>query len=361
MLRVFKLREFELTLLVLFSLFFINSLIVAQSPLDVSIQNALRGSSYIICIDGGGSKTELQVLDRYGELVSLKHDSICIYSIKSGGSNINVLGEGGVKNTLDALLGDLKIAKTNIDLKSIASQCAVIGGFSGAGRVEAQSIIKNLFKVYGFDENKIIITSDADMAIESVSGDGIILISGTGSICFGKKGADRFRVGGLGRLIGDEGSGYYIGIRALKAALEDEYGWGNATTLKKALRDYFDTSDLKTVVAPFYASKITSYQIAAIAPIVFDQVKNAEANDDIASGIINEAAQELGKMLSRMIRMGKFLACPIYFFGGIFKNENASLFIQKILKVADIEKWKTFNNSRVNPTVLAVQRLQKHI
>ena len=216
------LQPINSVLVLLLSLFFIISPLIAQSPLAESIQNALCNSNYIICIDGGGSKTELQVLDGHGKLVELKQKDICAYSIKSGGSNINVLGEGGVKNTLDALFGNLKIAETNTDLKSIASQCAVIGGFSGAGRIEAQSTIKNLFKEYNIDANKIIIASDADMAIESVSGDGIILISGTGSICFGKKDADKFRVGGLGRCIGDEGSGYYIGINALRAALEDE-------------------------------------------------------------------------------------------------------------------------------------------
>lgn len=348
---------------VLLNLFFIINPLLAQSStaqlsLDSSIQNALSNSNYIICIDGGGSKTELQILDGHGKLVKLKQNEISTYSIKSGGSNINVSGENGVKNTLDALLCNLKIAETNIDLKAIASQCSIIGGFSGAGSRETQNIIKNLFKEYeGFDEKKIIITSDANIAIESVSGDGIILISGTGSICFGQKGTNRFRVGGLGRLIGDEGSGYYIGIRALKAALEQEYGWGNATTLTDVLKTYFNTSDLKTIVAPFYAGKITPYQIAALAPIVFDQ---AEKNDFIALAIINKSAQKLGKMLAQMIRIGQFLNCPVYFFGGIFKNKNASLFIKNILTAADIEEWKIFNNSTVNPTVLTVQRLQKY-
>lgn len=343
-------------------LFFNLSPLIAQFSLTESIRNALRNSNYIICIDGGGSKTELQVLDKYGELVALKQNDIkddtIAYSIKSGGSNINVLGENGVKKTLDMLLGDLKITQTDASLKSIALQCAVIGGFSGAGRIEAQNTIKNLFKSYGFDENKIIIVSDADMALASVDGDGIILISGTGSICFGKNGMELVRVGGLGKVVGDQGSGYYIGLHAIKAALEDEYGWGTATTLKKCLQDYFKTSDLKSIIGFLNKGEITNYQVASIAPIVFEQAK---MNDPVALKIINKAVKKLGDMLVRMVQNGKFLTCPIYFFGGTFKNKDAIQFIQKILQEAHLASWQTFNMSENNPTVLAVQRIQKQV
>lgn len=351
-------KAFKLGSIVLLIIFFNNGLLTAQLPVVEAMQTALLDSDYVICVDGGGSKTELQILDCHGDLVELKQNDTSTYSIKAEGSNINVVGKDGVKSVLDALISNLKIRKSNLDLNLVALRCAVIGGFSGAGRIESQNSITELFKGYGFDEKKIVITSDASMALEALDGDGIILISGTGSICFGKKGTETIRVGGLGRFIGDEGSGYWVGIRALNAALEDEYGWGQATTLKKALRDYFKTTDLKTIVAPFYKNEITNYQIAAISPIVFEEAKN---NDPVALKIKNKAAKELGKMLSGMIKNGKFLDCPIYLFGGIFKNKDASQFIQVILKEAGIEDWKIFNKSEDNATVLAVQRLQKQI
>lgn len=342
----------------LLNLFFNSGLLAAQMSISESIQNALCGLDYILCIDGGGSKTELQVLNRRGDLVELRQGGTSAYSIKSGGSNINVVGKSGVKGVLDALLCNLRIEKIDVDLKLIAPRCAVIGGFSGAGRIETKNLIRDVFKEYGFDENKIVVTTDAEMALETLDGDGIILISGTGSICFGKKGADTIRVGGLGRLIGDEGSGYWIGINAVKAALEDEGGWGQTTALKLALRDYFKTPCLKSIIAPFYNGEITNYQVAAISPIVFDQAKKG---DLVALKIINEAAKELGRFLSCVIKIGNFSDCPIYFFGGIFKNKDASQFIQQISRVAGIEEAKIFNKSEANPTVLAVQRLQKRV
>lgn len=344
-------------LLLLLNLCFINSALHAQSPLAQSIQNALQDSHYIICIDGGGSKTELRVLDSQGSLVALQQNDTIVYSIKSGGTNINVVGTNGVASVLDLLLNNVNIEKTNTSLTSIVSQCTVIGGFAGAARTETKDIITNLFKKYGFDERKIIITSDADMALETIaSNTGIILISGTGSICFGKKETERMRVGGLGKVLGDEGSGYYIGIHALKAALKDGYGWGKATTLNKSLHDYFKTSDLKSIIAPLTKGEIPNYQVAAIAPIVFD---HAEMHDSVAVEIINDAANQLGKMLACMIQKWELSACPIYFFGGTFKNKNANQFIQKILQAAHLEEWETCNKAEDNPVVLVVQRLQK--
>jgi N-acetylglucosamine kinase-like BadF-type ATPase len=341
----------------LVNVFFACNVLTAQSPLAKSVKTASYNSHYIICIDGGGSKTELQVIDSHGKLVALKQNNVSAYSIKSGGTNINVVGKDGVKNVLDALLHDLRIANTDIEVLSIAAQCLVVGGFSGAGRSDAKNTIMNLFKEFNFDENKIIISSDADMALESVVDNGIILISGTGSICLGKKGSETtVRVGGLGKVLGDEGSGYYIGLHALKAALEDEYGWGDATILKKSLQAYFKTPDLKSIIAPLNKGEMTNYQIAAIAPIVFAQ---AEMNDSIALNIINEAAQELGKMLACMVQKWKFSVCPIYFFGGTFKNKNADQFIQKILQAAHLDGWKTLNKSGENPTVIAVQNVLK--
>jgi N-acetylglucosamine kinase-like BadF-type ATPase len=266
-------------LFLFFVVFFTNNFLAVQSRLAEEIQKVLHDSNYIICIDGGGSKTELQILDRYGNSVALRHNGTVAYVMRAGGSNIKIVGEEGVKNTIDTLLNDLKIEETAVDVKSIVSQCIVIAGFAGAAGIESKNILKNLFKEYNFDENKIIIAHDAAMALETITdSDGIILISGTGSICFGKKGAEIIQVGGLGRWLGDEGSGYYIGIHALKAALEEEYGWGNPTSLKIALRKYFKTSDLKSIITPFYRGEITNYQIAALAPIVFDQ---AEMNDSI--------------------------------------------------------------------------------
>jgi len=78
-------------------------------------------------------------------------------------------------------------------------------------------------------------------------------------------------------------------------------------------------------------------------------------NDPASLEIINDAAKALGKMLSIMVRIGKFSACPIYLFGGTFKNKNSRQFIQKILQAAGLEEWETFNRSGENPTVLAVQ------
>ncbi len=346
-----------------FCLFFINSVLFSKlatlnvsSDFQESVLTALDDSNYVLCIDGGGSKTELQVLDSNGYLVELEHCGKSTYSVRSGGSNINVVGLSGIKQALDTLFAGVKTKKDQIDLLTLVKQCTVIAGFSGADIHEVRDKIFNLFKEYGFTENKIIVTSDSVMSLEPICGDGIILIAGTGSVCLGKKGADTIRVGGLGRLLGDEGSGYYIGHQALKFALEDEFGWGRPTKLKFLLRDFFKTSDLKTMVIPFYNGEINNCQIAAITPIVFDL---AEKKDEVALEIVDNALNELSKLLVSMIRLGSYKNSTIYFFGGIFKSKNADLLIKQILQKAEINKnnWSVFNKSSDNPAVLLVQQV----
>jgi N-acetylglucosamine kinase-like BadF-type ATPase len=340
-----------------FSILFLKNLLAVNSQIAQTVKNNSGDIEYIICIDGGGSKTELQALDKNGNLVELKQNNTSTYSVKSGGSNINAVGKVCVEKELTELLTGVKIYKTDIDLVSIANKCLLIGGFAGTGSVENRNIIRDFFKKYNFDDNKILVTSDAEMALELAGNNEIVLIAGTGSICFGKKDLETKRVGGLGRLIGDEGAGYYIGIHALKAALEDEYGWGRETCLKLELRKYFSVNNLREIIGPFYRGEISPFRIAAITPIVFLQ---AQGGDTVSIELIDDTAKELGKILACMIQKFNFAPCKIYLIGGIFKNKNSGEFIKKIIYSAGISgnnNWELVNKAEGNPTVMTVQKL----
>ncbi|MFA6527579.1 MAG: BadF/BadG/BcrA/BcrD ATPase family protein [Candidatus Babeliales bacterium] len=326
------------------------------SVLMQSIAKAIQGSEYTICLDGGGSKTEMQVLDKNRKAVQLKNKDTISDRICAPGSNINTVGDNGVLAVLQTLLNETMLEDTTISLASIAANCSIVGGFAGAETQEAKESITNLIKKFGFNANTIVVAGDAEIALEFASDNGIILISGTGSVCFGKNYGKFFRVGGLGRLIGDEGSGYQIGLAGLKAALEDEYGWGKATTLKEAIKKHFNLTELKNIIRPFHSGEVSPARIAAIAPIVFS---HAEEGDCCAINIIDTMASNLGTLLATMVQKGKFNYCKLYFLGGTFKNKNADQFIKKIINAAKIdipkiESWPAHNISEENPTMLVV-------
>lgn len=340
--------------IVLFMLFTIMLPRTAASPLTQSIAAAAKSASYIICLDGGGSKTEMQVLDKNGTVVQLKNKDGISDKIYAPGSNINTVGKAGIELVLKIFLNETMLASAPVTLASIAKGCVIIGGFSGAGRQDQKDCIAALIQRFGFDAKNIVVAHDAELALELAGDRGIILISGTGSICFGRNNGKNLRVGGLGRLIGDEGSGYQIGLAGLRAALEDEFEWGTPTTLKDAVKKHFNlTDELKTIISPFHKGEIAPAKIAALAPIVFSQ---AEAGDSRAIEIIDGIASDLGELIAKMITLGTFSPCPLYFLGGTFKNKNAEQFIKKIVQAARIEAWQTCNVSKENPTTLIAQK-----
>src|SRR4051812_33742515 len=82
-------------------------------------------SCYILCIDGGGSKTLLQVVDEKGQLVTLQKDAVRAEKIETSGSNINSVGKNGIKTALDALFMNVQIAPNHLKLIDILPKCKI--------------------------------------------------------------------------------------------------------------------------------------------------------------------------------------------------------------------------------------------
>ncbi len=241
---------------------------------------------FFVGVDGGGTKTELVMLSDQGEFIA---------RTKVGSTNIQAVGAGKVKQEL--LNGFQKILKkSNVDLKHVEH---FFLGLAGAGRKSDQLEIKRLFDKTSF-QGKIYVDSDAIIALAGAFGTkpGIILISGTGSICFGKNQQGQMvRSGGWGYLLGDEGSGYFIGNNAIIAALKDFDGRGERTRLLPEIVSFFQVKSIEEIIPLIYQNKITRVQIADLAPLVF---RVAAEGDFIAEEIIKRTGKELG-ILARAV------------------------------------------------------------
>ena len=315
-------------------------------------------SGYFFCIDGGGSKTILQVVNEEGRVLPLLKDGVESDKIITSGSNINVVGAEGVRHVLSALLDgvSLRDGRGAVGLRKLLPDSRVVAGMAGAGLPQNRQALVCLIQESGVDSERILVMSDAELALQLVHDDGIVLIAGTGSICFGKKGGALFRAGGLGRVLGDEGSGYQIGLQAFKAALAEEYGWGPSTSLTPALKKLFQTSELKSLIPKINLGEMSPSKIASGAPLVFDR---AWAGDAVAQEIIDRAAHDLGELLAAVIDRASLFDCEVHLWGGVFKNEHSEEFVQKISASlpAACRPLKMINNSLDNPAVLlAIQR-----
>ena len=292
----------------------------------LSVVCTYYAAEYILCVDGGGSKTALQIVDMHGVVLPLTKGGVTTDKIQATGSNMNVIGVDGVRHVFHNLIDDI-IIEGDKNLRDMLPTCHVVAGMTGTGGTNS-NVISTLFEELGIDKNNVLVMPDAALALELVDGDGAILIAGTGSICLGKKGNEQYRVGGLGYLLGDEGSGYAIGLQTIRAALAYEYGWGKPTRLTEQLCKLYGVSPLKEIMKLIYTDKTMSvHNIARAVPIV---VAQALDGDEQAIAIINNAAMQLSDLVVTMITIADLSDCEVHLWGGVFKSDAADIIIKTI-------------------------------
>src|SRR5207245_11814073 len=166
-------------------------------------------------IDAGASKTRAFAVDRDGSVVG-----------RGAGGGANLLSSPDPAGSIGAALAEsLGGGSTAV---AIVLSCA--GGDRPADRERGRAILAQL----AGPATRVDVTGDAIAALYAgnPAGCGVVLISGTGSIAFGRneEGEER-RAGGWGHLIGDEGSAVWIGLEGLRAAAHHTDGRGAATAI----------------------------------------------------------------------------------------------------------------------------------
>jgi N-acetylglucosamine kinase-like BadF-type ATPase len=147
---------------------------------------------------------------------------------------------------------------------------------------------------------------------------GVVVIAGTGSNLIGKlPDGTVSSVGGWGRVLGDEGSGYAIGIEAVRAVTRDIDRRGEAQVLRAALATRFGMETRDAIVAKIYQDK---FDLASLAPAVLEA---AEKGDRPSMEILRNAASLLTDQLAAIIdRMGSAQSVTgVVFIGGLIDHD----------------------------------------
>ena len=144
---------------------------------------------------------------------------------------------------------------------------------------------------------------------------GVMVIGGGGSVAYGRTGSgEAVRIGGWGHLLGDEGSGFWIGLQAIKAALKSRAGVSQKTALGERVMQRFGTDDDRQVIREVYSASFSEAEVAGLVPLV---ASLAQEGDETATSILDEAADHLaGIALAVLRRLGDL---PVYPSGGIFR------------------------------------------
>lgn len=265
---------------------------------------------YYIGLDGGGTKTKCVLTD----------DSLNpIEECQGGPSNFLIIGTQTVSETILNLITQC-IERRNLELNKIDS---VLIGTTGAGRrSDAESLEENFNKYTsekGLNISSFRVESDARIALEGAfsGAPGSILIAGTGSIMFGKDSDGSIhRVGGFGRYIGDEGSGYVLGRQGLIAASKDYDGRGDKTIITELLKTKIGISNSQELITAVYKD---NFDIASAAPLVIEAASNG---DGVCRGIVMDQIEELLAHIKSMYSLIDEKEMRLSFIGGLITTDN---------------------------------------
>jgi N-acetylmuramic acid 6-phosphate etherase len=174
-------------------------------------------------------------------------------------------------------------------------------GLAGAGRPQDQELVRCWATSKGL-ATSIEVSTDASLllAAGTPEGWGVAVVAGTGSIAVGQSPDGRTsRSGGWGYLLGDEGSGYAIGLAALQAVARSADGRGERTALSRSLLDRLGLKQPEDLIAAVYQRSLDRSAIAALAPLV---LVAAEAGDVVAGSITKAGAEQLAAAIAATAR-----------------------------------------------------------
>ena len=164
-------------------------------------------------------------------------------------------------------------------------------GVAGAGREPErqalwQALVESRAGRRGRDPRRLLASRSTT---RSATGPGVLLVSGTGSVAFGRGPSGQIaRCGGWGPVCGDEGSGQWVGRRALSVVTAAADGREPETALVGAVLTAAQVNDPQELIA--WAAQATPAQLASLAPVVSSV---AEAGDLRANAILSLAVEEL--------------------------------------------------------------------
>ena len=214
----------------------------------------LYGYDYI-SVDGGGTKTRVCCCSLDGAEIETR---------TFGAFNINSIG----LEKFRTLLSDITAF-----LKSVGECSAVCIGSAGISNEVMADAVSDAMKDAGIRNWKLVGDNVIALAGALDGGAGIILIAGTGSICFGRgRNGEEARSGGWGHLIGDEGSAYALGRDALSAVARAMDGYGKQTMLTSLLASELGLDTRSRIISYMKSSGLAFRDLEQYLPYYPDRL-----------------------------------------------------------------------------------------
>ena len=268
-------------------------------------------------IDGGGSTLRIGI---YGE--SLK----CIYLLElSETANPSVLGFAQAEELLKSTL------QKTIDEAGIAPSTVHFVGAGMAGAAQNPDWLSAILN-QSLPHAQITVAPDYEIALIGAHGEryGVLVLSGTGSAACGiNASGESAHSGGWGYLLGDGGSGYWLGLEMLKSATRVADGCMEETSLYQQTFTHLKISAPEELINWIYNPDRNNREISQMAPLV---LACAAAGDLEAYRIVEDGAEHLYQLYLSVVKRLDFANPPVMFAGGLLSSDTLlrRLLMQKI-------------------------------
>ncbi len=233
-------------------------------------------------VDGGGSKTRVVAVDGRGVV---RLDAL------ADGCDLPARGEALVRRVLTEVRGWVAEAAN-----AAAAEPELALGLPAYGETARWDEALDALAAQAFAPWRYRTYNDVRLALEGAlpGTPGVLVLSGTGSMAWGKDGAGReARCGGWGTLLGDEGSGFDLGVGALRSACRAADGRGPATRLQTDVPAALGVADMHAALALLStAPQPPRARVAALALVVG---RAAQDGDAVAGALVRGAARELAE------------------------------------------------------------------
>jgi N-acetylglucosamine kinase-like BadF-type ATPase len=266
--------------------------------------------SIFLAIDAGGTKTQCLLADDARVLARASVSTVKLMRVS----------EAEAMARLQSMLAEVAAA-AGVSLRQVTRTCFGLAGLSSpivrawAGKALA-----------GLVAGETLLCGDEEIALDAAfaGGPGILVVAGTGSNAIGRSAAGAiFGAGGWGPVLGDEGSGNWIGLEAIRAALrarDRAVADDGSSLLLREIERHWKLGSLGELVA--YAnqrgdSNHSAPEFAALAPVV---ARCVEQGDVLAADVLRRAGEELAELVALVARKMNSAEVDVAFTGSVLAH-----------------------------------------
>jgi len=233
---------------------------------------SMGSEAIVLGIDGGGTNTRAVIAQ--GDVVLARARGASIKRLRVGAE----VAEANLR----------KLLRDAFHAAGVTQVDAASAGVASASMPGIPEWITEVFRDVGIPRSEVV--GDEVIALDGAfrGGPGILQIAGTGSNCIGRTASGaRESAGGYSSVLGDEGSGYWIGLHGIRQALH-AYDRGDKCVILERVGVLWGTSSLEALVD--FGNAVPGPDFSSLAPIIS---KAAEEGDEVARRVLLQAAADL--------------------------------------------------------------------